>query len=323
PLREWIRARLARRGVRAHVDDIVITSGSQQGIDLVSRALLDPGDAVAVESPSYLAALQCFTGCEAELVPIASDDGGMQIDALERALAERPIKLIYLVPEFQNPKGTTLAPERRARLVELAAAHGVVVLEDDPYGELRFRGEAAPPLAAYDDAGVVVHLGTFSKTLAPGLRIAWLTGPREIVRAVTVAKQAADLHTATLAQRATARLLASFDYDAHVGRIRVAYGARCDAMLASLARHMPAGTRWTNPDGGLFVWVELPRGLSADDVFAEALREKVAFVPGSGFFPGAVRREFLRLNFSNRPEALIEEGMSRLGAVLRRRLPAD
>ncbi|HVY46079.1 MAG TPA: PLP-dependent aminotransferase family protein [Minicystis sp.] len=320
PLREWIRARLARRGVRAATDQILITNGSQQGIDLIGRVLLDPGDVVAVESPSYLAALQSFAGCEASFVSIASDDGGMQVDAFERAVAERSVKLVYLVPEFQNPKGTTLARERRARLLRVAQAHRIVVLEDDPYSELRVRGEAPPPLAALDDAGLVVQLGTFSKTLAPGMRLAWLTGPREIVRAATSAKQAADLHTATLAQRAAARLLAHFDYDGHLARIRRAYGERCAAMLDALARHMPPGTRWTRPDGGLFVWVELPFGLSADEIFADALREKVAFVPGSGFFADAPRREFMRLNYSNRPPELIEEGMARLGRVVRQRL---
>jgi 2-aminoadipate transaminase len=204
------------------------------------------------------------------------------------------------------------------QVLMVAQAHRIVVLEDDPYGELRFRGTPCKPLSALDDQGVVVHLGTFSKTLAPGLRIGWLVGPEAIVRAVTIVKQAADLHTATLAQHATAALLERFDYDAHVARLRLAYGERCRAMLDALARHMPAGTRWTKPDGGLFVWVELPDGLSADAVFAAALREKVAFVPGSGFFADAPRVEFMRLNYSNRSPELIEAGMARLGRVLER-----
>jgi 2-aminoadipate transaminase len=204
--------------------------------------------------------------------------------------------------------------------MELCQSYRVPVLEDDPYGELRFRGEAPPPLAALDDAGLVVHLGTFSKTLAPGLRLGWLVGPRDLVRAATIAKQAADLHTGTLSQRATATLLSRFDYDAHLARLRVVYGERCLAMLAALERHLPPGTRWTNPDGGLFVWAQLPSGVSADDVFAEALREKVAFVPGSAFFAASPRHDMLRLNYSNRPPELIEEGIGRLGRVVRRRL---
>ena len=321
PLREWVAARLARRGVRVGADQVLITSGSQQGIDLVARVLLDPGDTVAVENPSYLAALQTFSGCEATFLPVASDDEGLDVAALERAVAaDRAPRLIYVVPEFSNPKGTTLSLERRLRLVRLARAHRIPILEDDPYGELRFRGEAPPPLAALDDAGLVVHLGTFSKTLAPGMRLGWLVGPRELVRAVTIAKQAADLHTATLAQRAAAALLTRFDYDAHLVRLRRIYGERCQAMLGALATYLPPGTRWTRPDGGLFVWAELPAGLDADEIFAHALREKVAFVPGSAFYAEAPRREMMRLNFSNRPPELIDEGMARLGRVVRQRM---
>jgi 2-aminoadipate transaminase len=320
PLREWVAARLARRGIRVSTDQVLITNGSQQGIDLVARVLLDPGDVVAVESPSYLAALQTFAGCEANFAAVASDDEGMDVDDLARLFAVRPPRLVYLVPEFQNPKGTTLTRPRREALLALCQAHRVPVLEDNPYGELRFRGEAPPPLAALDDAGVVVHLGTFSKTLAPGMRLGWLVGPKELVRAITIAKQAADLHTATLAQRAAAALLSKFDYDAHLAVLRRTYGERCVAMLGALERHLPPGTRWTRPDGGLFVWAELPSGLRADDIFAEALREKVAFVPGSAFFPDAPRYETLRLNYSNRPPELIEEGIARLGRVVARRL---
>ena len=320
PLREWVVARLGRRGIRVSTDQVLITNGSQQGIDLVARVLLDPGDLVAVESPSYLAALQTFAGCEATFASVASDDDGMDVDDLARVFATRTPKLVYVVPEFQNPKGTTLSAERRTALLALCQAHRVPVLEDNPYGELRFRGEAPAPLAALDDSGVVVHLGTFSKTLAPGMRLGWLVGPRELVRSITIAKQAADLHTATLAQRAASALLARFDYDAHLGTLRRVYGERCDAMLGALERHLPAGTRWTRPEGGLFVWAELPSGLRADDLFAEALREKVAFVPGSAFYADAPRYETLRLNYSNRPSELIEEGIARLGRVVARRL---
>lgn len=320
PLREWVVARLGRRGIRVSTDQVLITNGSQQGIDLVARVLLDPGDLVAVESPSYLAALQTFAGCEATFASVASDDDGMDVDDLARVFATRTPKLVYVVPEFQNPKGTTLSAGRRTALLALCQAHRVPVLEDNPYGELRFRGEAPAPLAALDDSGVVVHLGTFSKTLAPGMRLGWLVGPRELVRSITIAKQAADLHTATLAQRAASALLARFDYDAHLGTLRRVYGERCDAMLGALERHLPAGTRWTRPEGGLFVWAELPSGLRADDLFAEALREKVAFVPGSAFYADAPRYETLRLNYSNRPSELIEEGIARLGRVVARRL---
>jgi 2-aminoadipate transaminase len=320
PLREWIAARLTRKGIKATADDVLITNGSQQGIDLAARVLLDPGDVVAVEDPSYLAALQNFGGCEAEVVPVASDANGMDVDALAEVVRTRKPKMIYLVPDFQNPTGTTLALERRARLVELAESNRIPVLEDGPYSELRFRGEHLPPLASFDRSGVVIHLGTFSKTLAPGLRIGWMTGPREVLRAATIAKQAADLHTGTLAQRAAAALLRRFDFDDNLAMLRGHYGERSAAMMAALERHMPEGTRWTRPDGGMFTWVALPGGLVADELFAEALREKVAFVPGTSFFAGEPRLEYMRLNYSNRSPEFIDEGMKRLGAVIRSHL---
>lgn len=316
PLREWISAHLAERGLSRSADQILITSGSQQGIDLVAKVMLDPGDVVLVEDPSYLAALQTFGGYEVSFVVAGSDDEGMRIDEVEKAIAQHKPKLIYLVPNFQNPKGTTLTLERRKALVRLAQRHGIIILEDNPYGELRFRGDFVASLASLDDEGVVVQLGTFSKTLAPGLRIGWITAPSELLRAMVIAKQATDLHTATLAQRATAKLLTTFDYNAHLTRLRAIYGERCQTMLDALKEHMPAGTRWTSPEGGMFLWVELPNGLNGDALLPKALEQKVAFVPGSPFFASSPRHEFVRLNYSNRPPELIQEGMRRLGTVL-------
>lgn len=317
PLREWIVARLRAKGVTTTVEQTLVTSGSQQGIDLCARVLLDPGARVAVESPSYLAALQVFGGYGAQCVAVDGDPEGISVDELERLHAVAPFRLVYLVPNFQNPTGTTLSAARRLEVVAFAQRHGVAVLEDDPYGELRYSGAALPPLQALDDTGVVVRLGSFSKTLAPGLRLAGATGPREVIRAMTIAKQAADLHTATLAQRAAAAFLHSFDYDAHLATLRSVYGERLRAMLAALQRHLPPGTRWTRPEGGLFVWAELPGGLESEALFPLALAEKVAFVPGRGFYAGPPRLDTLRLNFSNRPPELIEEGLARLGRVVR------
>jgi 2-aminoadipate transaminase len=314
PLREWIAAHLGERGVRVGVDGIIITNGSQQGIELVAKVMLDPGDTVAVENPSYLAALQTFSGYEVSFSVVGSDDDGMRVEELEHL--PRPPKLIYLVPNFQNPKGTTLSLERRKALVRYAQRHRVLILEDNPYGELRFQGEHLPSLASLDDEGVVVNLGSFSKVLAPGLRIGWMVAPREVLRAATVVKQAADLHTATVAQRATARLLSNFDFNGHLERLRAVYGERCEAMVAALEKHMPEGTRWTKPEGGMFIWAQLPQGMSADALFPLALEKRVAFVPGTPFFAGEARHEFMRLNFSNRPPELLEEGMRRLGAVI-------
>src|SRR5207249_2229659 len=211
-----------------------------------------------VENPTYLAALQAFEAYEARFAVVGSDQEGMRVDELERLLnsgAPRP-KLIYVVPTFQNPRGTTLSLARRTRLAQLAADHGVPVLEDDPYNELRYSGDPLPAIAALDDAPVI-HLGSFSKTLAPGLRLGWAVASLEMVRALTLAKQSADLHTGALAQRAASRLLERFDYDAHLARIRALYGARCAAMLEALARWFPRGSEWTHPEGGFFVWGKL------------------------------------------------------------------
>jgi 2-aminoadipate transaminase len=329
PLREWIARRLGTHGVRSSPDQLLVTSGSQQGIDLVARALLEPNDTVVVENPTYLAALQAFASHGARPVSVPSDEHGMQVDALHAVIrAERP-RLIYIVPDFHNPKGTTLSLERRRALIGIAQRYGVPILEDDPYGELRFRGTRPPPLAALDDtgaglgsgAGLVISLGTFSKTLAPGMRIGWLHGPVALVRAATVAKQAADLHTATLSQRAAAKLLETFDYDGHLARLRETYGVRCQAMLEALEEHLP-GCRFVAPEGGLFIWAQLPRGVQDQRLFERALRKKVAFVPGHPFFVGAPRHDCIRLNFSNRSVERIQEGMARLGQAFRQLCPA-
>jgi 2-aminoadipate transaminase len=320
PLRAWVAERMTRRGLSTEPEQVLITAGSQQGIDLVGKALIDPGDGIAVEAPSYLAALQSFATYEARFEVVETDEDGMRVDALERVLREGRVRLVYLVPNFQNPRGTTLPLERRLRIAQLAAAHGVAVLEDDPYGELRYRGPALPPIAALDPAASVILLGSFSKTLAPGLRLGYVVADERIIRTLTIAKQAADLHSGTLSQRAVARLFESFDYDAHLRRLHALYGERLEAMLASLERSFPAGTSWTRPDGGLFTWVRLPGGIDAQELLADAMAERVAFVPGAPFYPGEPCRETLRLNFSNRPPHLIAEGIARLGACVQRRL---
>ncbi len=316
PLREWIAAHLTRKGQRVHADQVLITSGSQQGLDLVGKVVLDPGDLVVVEDPSYLAALQPFGGYEVEFATVRSDDAGMDTDDLAELLKKRQPKLLYVIPNFQNPKGTTLSLERRKALVRLAQQHNFLILEDDPYGELRFKGVHLPSLAALDDQGVVLSLSTFSKTLAPGLRLGWISGPKALLKPLTIAKQATDLHTATLAQRATARLLETFDYAGHIQALMPIYSERANAMLAALEQHMPQGTKWTRPDGGMFLWVELPQGLDAAALLPRAVEQKVAFVPGAPFFANDQKPQFMRLNYSNRPPDLISEGMRRLGSVI-------
>jgi 2-aminoadipate transaminase len=316
PLREWISAHLARKGQNVHADNVLITSGSQQGLDLVAKVLLDPGDLVVVEDPSYLAALQTFGGYEVDFATVRSDDAGMDTEDLAELVKKRQPKLVYVIPNFQNPKGTTLSLERRKALVRLAQEHRFVILEDDPYGELRFKGEHLPSLASLDDQGLVLSLSTFSKTLAPGLRLGWISGPRALLKPITIAKQATDLHTATLAQRATAKLLETFDYPGHIAALMPIYAERANAMLAALKAHMPQGTKWTRPDGGMFLWMELPGGLDAATLLPRAVEQKVAFVPGAPFFANDPQPQFMRLNYSNRPPDLIAEGMRRLGAVI-------
>lgn len=317
PLREWIASRLSKSGVSRTADNVLVTSGSQQALDLVSRALLDPGDTVLVENPSYLAALQVFQSYGATMETVPSDEHGMRVDAVERVLTSSRPKFIYAVPTFSNPTGATLSFERRERLALLAKRFSVPVIEDEPYAELRYGTSRLPPVAAFDPGSPVVSLGTFSKTLSPGIRVGWLAAPDALLHTLVVAKQAADLHTASLTQRAVVALLESFDFEAHLDSIRALYRERRDAMVASLTAEFPEGTRWSTPEGGLFIWVELPYGLSSDEVLPEAVREKVAFVPGSPFFAHAPQRQFMRLNFSNREPALIREGMRRLGAVVR------
>ena len=319
-LRQWIASRVGERGIKADADGVLVTTGSQQAIDLVAKVFLDPGDEVIVENPCYLAALQSFSGFEARFVPVESDDDGMRTDQVEAALRRSRAKLIYIVSEFSNPKGTSLSAERRDHLVSLAQRHQVPILEDDPYSELRYMGARPLPLAAVDQEGWVIRASTFSKTLSPGLRVGWVTAAAEVIQELVIAKQAADLHTSTVEQRAIARLLQTFDYDGHIARLRQVYGARCLTMRRALEEHFPEEARWTRPEGGLFLWVELPEKIKAREIFEETLKEKVAFVTGDAFFADEVRHNFMRLNFSNQPPEMIEEGIRRIAGVLKRRL---
>ncbi len=316
PLREWVADRYTQQGAPTAPDEILMTAGSQQGIDLATRVLVDPGGLVVTENPTYLAALQVFAANEARVMTVGSDAHGMKVDELEAVLGHSKPRAIYLVPSFQNPRGTTLSLERRRALVALAQRYEVPIIEDEPYVELRFRGEPLPSLASLDTEGVVLSLGTFSKTLAPGLRLGWVRAQGAVMRALVIAKQACDLHCASLTQRAVACLLERFDYGAHLARIREAYAQRCEAMLQALTENLPDGSSWTRPDGGLFIWVELPDGLDAQALLTRAVEEKIAYVPGVPFFASAPRRNTLRLNFSNRPPERIAEGMRRLGAVV-------
>ncbi|MET9470241.1 PLP-dependent aminotransferase family protein [Streptomyces sp. NPDC006544] len=315
-LREAVAARLHGRGLPTCADDVLITTGSQQGLALITTALIGPGDAVLVEDPTYLAALQGFALAGARLIPVPCDEEGILPDALEEIVARERPKLLYTVPTFQNPTGRTLPAARRAAVAEIAARLGLWLLEDDPYGDLRYEGRALPWLAAHPGAeDRTALLGSFSKVMAPGLRLGWLRAPAALLRAAVLAKQAADLHTSTVDQLATAEYLRTVDLDAHVARVRDAYRIRRDALLAGLGAALPAGSTWNRPEGGMFVWARLPEGHDATALFREAAARGVAFVPGAPFFAGTPDPRALRLSFTTHTAEEIEEGLRRLAGA--------
>lgn len=327
PLREWIASRYRDQSAPTSVEDVLITNGSQQGIDLVCRVLLDPGAIVVTENPTYLAALQVFQAAQARVIAVDSDREGMRLEALAAVLATDDVRLIYLVPNFANPTGVTWSAARRAGLIALAQAWKVPILEDDPYGAIRFSGEPQPPLASLDHEGLVTSLGTFSKMLAPGLRVGWLRAPVALQRHLVVAKQATDLHSSSLAQRAISELLTRFELEAHLATLRATYRDRCHVMADVVTASFPEGTHFERPDGGLFLWVELPRGVDTLELLTTAVtRHRVAYVPGAPFFVDRARSNTLRLNFSNCQPAAIVDGIASLGALfteaLQRELPA-
>jgi 2-aminoadipate transaminase len=310
-LRTAIAARLTARGLPTEADQLLVTSGSQQALTLAAAVLIEPGDRVLVEEPSYLAALQAFQLAGAEVVPVACDGDGLDPDAVAAAAAEHGARLLYTIPTFHNPTGRTLPLERRRALAEVAERHGLWLIEDDPYGELRYRGEPLPSLAVMAEERTLA-LSTLSKVAAPGLRIGWVRTPPALRRALVVAKQAADLHSSTVDQAAAARWLAAVDLDAHLGVLRAEYGRRRDALLSGLADALPPGSTHNHPEGGMFVWARLPDGWDAEPLLARALEHDVAFVPGYPFFAGDPDRATLRFSFTTHSPAEIAEGLERL-----------
>jgi 2-aminoadipate transaminase len=314
-LRTAVAARLTKRGLPSEAHQLLITSGSQQALTLIATVLLEPGDTVLVEEPSYLAALQAFQLAGATVVPVPCDDDGLDPDAVALLAERHGARLLYTIPTFQNPTGRTLPLERREALVVAAQRHRFWLLEDDPYGELRYSGAPLPTLAALPEAGeLVLSLSTLSKIAAPGLRIGWVRAPEVLRRPLTIAKQAADLHSSTVDQAAAARWLATVDLDERVGGLRREYGARRDALLGGLADALPPGTTHNRPDGGMFVWARLPDGWDAAALLDRALEHDVAFVPGFPFFAGAPDDAALRLSFTTHPPGEIAEGLRRLRA---------
>jgi 2-aminoadipate transaminase len=316
PLREWIAQRYAASGVKVSADQILITTGSQQGLDLLGKVLLDRGDRVLVEQPTYIAAIQAFGMYEAAFESVPIDDNGIDLDALSRAIQKSPApKIVYCMPNFQNPSGVSYSLERRQGVAQALANVKTVLIDDDPYGAIRFRGESLPSLGHFLPDRTVL-LGTFSKTVSPGLRVGWICAPAALLEKLIIAKQAADLHTNNLAQRVIHQFLATNDFERHLDNVRSAYRAQCDAMLSAIKKYLPPDVRTTHPEGGMFLWLTLPVGSSASDLFSRAVEKGVAFVPGPAFYANGGGENTMRLNFSNADEAKIEEGIKRLAGAM-------
>jgi 2-aminoadipate transaminase len=317
-VKRCIRAVMAAEDMRVEEDDLLVTTGGQQVIDLVCRAFVDPGDIVVAEGPTYPGAVPVFSSYQAEVVQISMDDDGMRIDELERTLDALPRtpKFIYTVPSFQNPAGVTMGLARRRRLVEIAAERELVVLEDNPYGLLRFDGDPLPTLYSLDPR-YVVYCGTFSKILSPGLRLGWAAAPHAVLDKLNLGKQAADLCSSPLTQYFVAEFFAQRDWRAYLRTLVDLYRRRRDVMLAALAEHLPREASWTRPQGGLFIWARLPDYIDTTDLLARALRQHVAFVPGRAAYLDGRGGSEMRLNFSGVDDDAIREGVRRIGEVVR------
>ncbi|HEX6229358.1 MAG TPA: PLP-dependent aminotransferase family protein [Solirubrobacterales bacterium] len=312
---------MGAEGMLPDHDDVIVTTGGQQAIDLICKTLVDPGDVIVCEAPTYPGAVPVFCSYQAEVVQIECDAEGMRIDLMEDALerlegeGRRP-KFVYSVPNFQNPAGVTLSLERRRRLVELARSRELLVVEDNPYGLLRFGGDPLPPLYQLDGGDFVIYVGTFSKILSPGIRLGWAVAPPPVMEKVVLGKQAADLCTSTLTQHFVREYFAEGRWREYIDSLVGIYRERRDTMLESLREHLPVGATWTEPEGGLFIWATLPDYIDTGDLLARALREDVAFVPGQAAYVDGRGRSSMRLNFSGVDDGEIEEGVRRIGRVV-------
>ncbi len=319
PLRRQISERMNRRcGTCLTKNNILITSGSQQGLDFTGKIFLNEGDVILCESPTYLGAINAFNAYGPRMIEVPTDNDGMLTDELEHILnTVENIKLIYTIPDFQNPSGRSWSRERRKRFMELIKGRNIPVLEDAPYSELRFDGDAIPSLASLDREGSVIYLGTFSKVFCPGMRIGWVAADERILEKYILVKQGADLHSAGITQRNISMYLDTYDLDEDIVKIRSVYKGRRDAMHNALRANFPGESKFTHPEGGLFTWVELPVDIDTREMLEECLENNVAFVPGSSFFPNGGGKNTMRLNFSNMPEDKIKEGIMLLGKIVR------
>ena len=318
PLREWIAERMETVGVKTTKEEILVTSGSQQGIDFAGKIFLEKGDVVLCESPSYLGAINALGAYECDFVEVPTDGEGMEMEALKALVEERDrIKLVYVIPEFQNPTGKSWSVERRKAFMDLVERYDLTVLEDNPYGELRYEGVTPPSLKSMDTGGRVVYLGTFSKILSPGIRVGWVCAGAEIMDKFVKVKQRSDVHTNSVTQMEVCHFLSHNDIDEHIDALRALYGKRRDLMLEAIRENFPEEVTVTHPEGGLFLWAVLPDGLDAKAMLERAVARNVGYVPGGAFFPNGGNRNTLRLNFSNMREDRIEEGIRILGEVIR------
>jgi 2-aminoadipate transaminase len=312
---------MGAEGMLVDPDDVIVTTGGQQAIDLVAKTLVDPGDVVICEAPTYPGAVPVFCSYQADTIQIECDDDGMRIDLLEERLGQlgaegRRPKFIYTVPTFQNPAGVTMSLERRRRLVELARTHELLLVEDSPYGLLRFGGEPLPPLYQLDGGDFVIYIGTFSKILSPGIRLGWAVAPPPVLEKIVLGKQATDLCTSTLTQYFVREYFGEGQWRSYIEDLVELYRARRDTMLAALAAHFPAEATWTEPEGGLFIWATLPPYIDTSDLLAKALRADVAFVPGEAAYVDGRGQHSMRLNFSGVEGTEITEGVRRIGKVI-------
>lgn len=325
PLREMITRHKSRYSVNIHPDNVLITSGSQQALDFMGRLFVNRGDYIVVESPTYMGALQALNAYGAQYIPVRCDENGMIVEELEKALRVGP-KFIYILPNFQNPSGVTLSLERRHRIVELADKYGVPIIEDDPYGQLRYEGEHLPSLAFLDSefrgdsgayTGNVIYLSTFSKLLAPGIRMAWVIAPEKVIKKLVQTKQGADLHSPTFNQMVAYEVGKGGFLDEHVKKIRKVYKERLDVMVETMEETWPTETKWVVPKGGMFLWGQVPESIDTALLLEKAIAKKVAYVPGMAFTVDETCKNAMRLNFSYSKPETIREGMTRLGTLLK------
>lgn len=319
-VRELACRLMKRSGLKVHPDEVLITAGAQQGLDLIAKIFIDEGDEIIIEAPSYVGALNAFRVLQPQVISVEIEDDGIDVDALQATLQSKsiPPKFIYLIPNFQNPAGVTISLEKRKRIATLASDYNVLVIEDNPYGEVSFEGKQLPALRSFCDN--VIYLGSLSKIISPGLRIGWVYAPPPILQKINLAKQGADLCSSSLAQLVALEYLSLIDLDQHLERIRKLYRERCRAMLQALEEFFPDEARWTKPDGGFFIWVTVEAEIDTGDMLSLALEKKVAYIPGSSFYYGSGGQKSMRLSFSNPTPERIYDGIERLAGVLKEQI---